>query len=112
MDCARQGGWTQRESVRDLNNSGAQKPFVEGIPMSKLDERIRQIDTAFQLTGVCIGNSPAEVLSLCGELCLHFGIGYGTLLRRAEAIALADNAGSITQDHLQEAAQHLIIKHP
>ncbi len=79
--------------------------------MSKLNERIRQIDNAIPDAGVQVKGLSPELIELSRELCEHFEVGYGTLLRRATAIAAFDKSKSgISRVHLQEAAQHLVVK--
>jgi hypothetical protein len=75
--------------------------------MMKIEERIRQADLAMQSATVSLeGLTPAEI-KLADQLCLHFKLPLGTLLRRASAIELIGGAESVT-DRLREAAQHLI----
>ncbi len=73
----------------------------------KIEERIRQVDLAMDAAKVSMaGLTPAEI-ELANQLCLHFELQLGTLLRRAAAIELVGGAESVT-DRLREAAQHLI----
>ncbi len=75
----------------------------------KIEERIRQVNLAMDAATVSIaGLTPVEI-ELASELCLHFELPLGTLLRRASAIELIGGVDSIT-DQLREAAQHLIYE--
>ena len=77
--------------------------------MMKIEERIRQVDLAMDSATVSMaGLTPAEI-ELADQLCLHFKLPLGTLLRRASAIELIGGSDSVT-DRLREAAQHLIYE--
>lgn len=73
----------------------------------KIEERIRQVDLAMEAATVSMAEmTPAEI-ELAIQLCLHFELPLGSLLRRASAIELCGGSDSAT-DRKREAAQHLI----
>lgn len=79
--------------------------------MNILDERIRQIDAAVHRATVSTEGVLPELNELARQLCEHFELGFGTLIRRAKAISLTDGMnGCLAREHLQEAAQHLVVK--
>lgn len=70
--------------------------------------RIKQVDVVYsQATITLVKYTPADI-ELASQLCEHFELKLGTLIRRAEAIHLLQDTPS-NKDRLQEAAQHLVI---
>lgn len=66
-----------------------------------VDERIKQVDAGIDRASVSIeGFSPAE-LDLAVQLCRHFKLQLGTLVRRADAIRILD-VGQTARERLQE----------
>ena len=77
--------------------------------MMKIEERIRQADLAMESATVSMSGLTAAEIELAAQLCLHFELPLGTLLRRASAIEFIGGADSVS-DRLREAAQHLIYE--
>ncbi len=76
---------------------------------NSLDERIKFVDLCMGRASVSLRKvSPADI-NLAHELCEHFELKLGTLMRRANAIRLLGEPGTMS-DRLREAAQHLICK--
>lgn len=76
-----------------------------------LDQRLKRIDRYIPLADVGLAELPQPTLNLAQDLCQHFGLQLGSLIRRANAIKLADgeNAADV-EVRLREAAQHLILR--
>jgi hypothetical protein len=76
-----------------------------------LERRLLQIDSFIPLATVNLAELPQTTLNLAHDLCQHFDLQLGSLIRRASAIMLADgeNAADVSE-RLQEAAQHLILR--
>lgn len=76
-----------------------------------LDQRLIEIDRYIPLATVSLAELPQPTLNLAHDLCQHFDLQLGSLVRRANAIKLADgeNAAS-AQERLREAAQHLVMR--
>ena len=77
--------------------------------MMKIEKRIRQVNFAMEWATVSLEGLTSAEIELADQLCLHFELPLGTLLRRAAAIKLIGGAESAT-DRLREAAQHLIYE--
>jgi hypothetical protein len=71
------------------------------------EERIRQADQQMADSSVSTSLFQQADVELAKELCTHFKLEFGTLVRRASAIALLADTDSVA-DRLREAAQHLI----
>ena len=79
--------------------------------MNTFDGRIQQIDAVVPLASVRTEGLMPELQSLARKLCRHFELGLVTLIRRANAIAIAEGIkGNVSSEHLQEAAQHVVVK--
>lgn len=76
-----------------------------------LDRRLLQIDSYIPLASVSLAELPQPTLNLAYDLCRHFDLQLGSLVRRADAIKLADgeNAAGV-EERLREAAQHLALR--
>ena len=76
-----------------------------------LDYRLSQTDAHIRDASVSIAGLPQSAINLAHDLCQHFDLQLGTLIRRANAIALADggNAAELCE-RLREAAQHLDLR--
>lgn len=73
-----------------------------------VEARIKQVDDLYaQATITLVKYTPADV-ELASQLCGHFELKLGTLIRRAEAIRLLQDTPS-NKERLQEAAQHLVM---
>jgi hypothetical protein len=80
-------------------------------PTSPFEDRLRQIDLFMPRAEIRLQDVPPEGLELASLICKSFQIGYGTLLRRAFAIQLADgHTGILRVDSMQEAARHCIAQ--
>ena len=75
-----------------------------------LDQRLIQIDSYIPLASVSLAELPQPTLNLAHDLCQHFDLLLGSLIRRANAIKLADgeNAAEV-EVRLREASQHLVL---
>lgn len=76
-----------------------------------LDRRLMQIDSYIPLATVSLAELPQPILNLAHDLCQHFDLRIGSLIRRANAIMLSDGeyaAGA--EERLREAAQHLVLR--
>lgn len=73
-----------------------------------VDERIKQVDDVLPRAAVSLARYSCTDLELAQQLCEHFELKLGMLIRRAEAIRLLADTESDKQ-RLQEAAQHLVI---
>jgi hypothetical protein len=74
-----------------------------------VDQRIQQVDACIEQASVSIEGLSATELDLALQLCKHFELQLGTLVRRADAIRILDE-GQTARERLQEAAQHLICR--
>ena len=75
----------------------------------KIEERIRQVDLAMEAATVSLSGLTAGEIQLADQLCMHFELPLGTLLRRASAIEIVGGF-HLVADRLREAAQHLIYE--
>jgi inorganic triphosphatase YgiF len=74
-----------------------------------VDDRIREVDKVASQAVVSLAGMTQDELMLAQQLCDHFELQLGTLVRRADAIRLLGDTETTTQ-RLQEAAQHLIYR--
>ena len=74
-----------------------------------VEERNREVDAVISRATVSLANLSAEEAKLLNDLCKHFELPRGTLLRRAAAIELVGGAETVS-DRLREAAQHLVYR--
>jgi hypothetical protein len=80
-------------------------------PTSPFEARLRQVDQFMPIAEIRMQDIPPEGLELASLICKSFQIGYGTLLRRAFAIQLADgHTGILRADSMQEAARHCVAQ--
>ena len=76
-----------------------------------LNQRLKQIDGYVPAATVGIAELPQPTLNLAHDLCQHFDIQLGSLIRRANAIKLADGENAAgAEERLREAAQHLVLR--
>jgi hypothetical protein len=76
-----------------------------------LDRRLIQIDRYIPLATVGLAELPQSTLNLAHDLCQHFDLQLGSLIRRAHAINLADGENAAdAEERLREAAQHLVLR--
>jgi len=74
-----------------------------------INQRIQQVDACIEQASVLIGGLSPSELDLAVQLCKHFELQLGTLVRRADAIKILGDTET-TVERLQEAAQHLICR--
>ena len=76
-----------------------------------IDRRLIQIDIYMPMASVELPELPRPALDLAHDLCQTFDLQRGSLIRRANAIALADGENAAdASERLKEAAQHLIVR--
>jgi hypothetical protein len=76
-----------------------------------LDRRLIQIDKYIPLASVSLAELPQPTLNLAHDLCRLFDLQLGSLIRRANAIKVADGANATdAEERLREAAQHLVLR--
>jgi hypothetical protein len=76
----------------------------------ELKRRLHAVRIASKQTAITF-NEVADDLQLhAKKICQTFELPYGSLIRSALAIKDLDGAASLQAEHLQEAAQHLILK--
>ncbi len=79
--------------------------------MNLLIRRLIQIDSYIPLATVGLAELPQPTLNLAHVLCQHFDLQLGSLIRRANAITLADGENAAdAEERLREAAQHLVLR--
>lgn len=79
-------------------------------PTSPFEDRLRQVDQFMHKAEIRLQDVPPEGLELASLICKTFQVGFGTLLRRAFAIQLADGQiGPLMPECMQEAARHLVV---
>lgn len=77
----------------------------------ELNKRIATVREAAKTVTVSLEDLTPELNKLAHELCeLIVGQRYGKLIRYALAIKKVDKADLLTREHLQEAAQHLVLE--
>jgi hypothetical protein len=74
-----------------------------------VEQRIRQVDHVLDRAKVSLSDFSPTELALAQQLCEHFELQLGTLVRRADAIRILGDTETAAQ-RLQEAAQHLIYR--
>lgn len=80
-------------------------------PTSPFEDRLHQVDQFMPIAEIRMQDVPSEGLELASLICQTFQIGYGTLLRRAFAIQLADgHTGILRVETMQEATRHCIAQ--
>jgi len=72
-----------------------------------VEQRIRQVDQVLDRASVSLSDLSPTELELANQLCEHFDLQLGTLVRRADAIRILGGS-STNSERLREAAQHLI----
>lgn len=72
-----------------------------------VEQRIRQVDQVLERASVSLSDLSPTEFELAQQLCAHFELQIGTLVRRADAIRIL-GGNATTAERLQEAAQHLI----
>lgn len=77
---------------------------------SELAQRLALVRSAHESSSVSLSSVTSELDELVGKLCQTFDLPYGSLIRIALAIRNVDGDEQLTKEHLQEAAQHLIIR--
>lgn len=77
--------------------------------MQSFEDRLREVDALVPESGVRLDHLADYELRLVADLCKHFDLPLGSLVRRAEAIRLAGGQGTLA-DCLREAAQHLVAR--
>lgn len=73
-----------------------------------IEARIRQVDELLLCSSVSLSSFQPDDLLLAHDLCKRFKLHFGTLVRRASAIAQLQDTSSLA-DRLREAAQHLMF---
>jgi hypothetical protein len=76
---------------------------------SELEQRLALVRSSLEASSVSLSLVTSELDELVGKLCRTFDLPYGSLIRVALAIRNLDGDEQLTKEHLQEAAQHLII---
>jgi hypothetical protein len=74
-----------------------------------IEERIKQVDAVLESATASLIRYSAVDEELAHQICDHFDLQLGTLVRRAAAIQIIGDADSVA-DQLREAAQHLICR--
>lgn len=74
-------------------------------------KRIREVDRQMPRASVSLAELTEEQITHAQEICEHFELKFGTLIRRANAVKLAGGQDDF-KGCLQEAAQHLVRKSP
>ena len=74
-----------------------------------VNERIREVDAVMGRATVSLAKLAAAEQTLANDLCEHFELPLGTLLKRAAAIELVGGVETVS-DRLREAAQHLVYR--
>ncbi len=77
--------------------------------MDLLDQRLKVIDRYKDSTTVSMADLTDVERELAIELCNHFDLPLGSLVRRADAIRRAGGQDNYS-DCLREASQHLILR--
>lgn len=72
-----------------------------------VEQRIRQVDQVLERASVSLSDLSPTELELAKQLCEHFDLQLGSLVRRADAIRILGGNAS-NSERLREAAQHLI----
>lgn len=77
--------------------------------MDLLQQRLKEIDRHMESAKVSMADLTDVERKLASDLCDHFELPLGTILRRADAIRLAGGQSNLA-DCLREASQHLIAR--
>ncbi|MEO8269827.1 MAG: hypothetical protein ABI557_08905 [Aureliella sp.] len=77
--------------------------------MDVLQQHLKEIDGYLDSASVSMADLTDAERKLANDLCSHFELPLGTLLRRANAIRLAGGHDNFSQS-LREGARHLIFR--
>lgn len=77
--------------------------------MDLLQQRLKEIDRYMESATVSMADLNDDERKLASELCNHFDLPLGSLMRRADAIRRAGGQSNF-EDCLREASQHLILR--
>jgi hypothetical protein len=76
----------------------------------ELKRRLDAVRIASQQTAITLDAVADDLQLHAKKICQVFELPYGSLIRSALAIKDLDGAESLQAEHLQEAAQHLLLK--
>lgn len=77
--------------------------------MADIEAQLREVDGYTPSASVSVARLADHEWRLAKDLCQHFEVPVGSLIRRAEAIRLAGGQDTVT-NCLREAAQHLVAR--